>query len=348
MNWNHILCKLVLVCFLTLPFVLSAEEGWTNRIISEESDFFAGFSGSLEDSRRLLRKDWKGRDYTIDDRGKYEIFLNGNYDYTLPGSDWIELHINEAEKLNQARGPHLALLTLSGIDVCLKELENETVAGGYLERIKKVFGVIYTHWTDKAENLNRFSDPFGCYVQGKKKSLVVSSNLYPFKLYLPEDFQMKMPDESDAGKNNNVEWKLRRFYQVIPGEKKDMAWEMKNQETGYLFYPSDKIILTLGMTLHFSDRIYDKNNYYIFWDLMRGLNKKRMSELKFLRSRAENGYESSYSFYDKLGKKHTVIMREMYYLRGQKGIFLMLSYPEYRQDYGTNLWKKITSEAKIR
>lgn len=295
----------------------------------------------------VWKTDSRSRNYRFYKDGKVEMILDRNYKEVFPNRQELDLHYSEAESLQKHANPYSAIRLLKGSMYCYRLRYGKLVPEGY-EKTAKLLGKFLDQYSHKEKELQRFTDPFGCWTP---EVLKIRSSDFAYSFDLPSDLTYLFPDEDRefSGEDSDYLWQVHRFYQNFPVEGGPSTWEKeyrKNSE-GILFFRPDRIVFTVGTTLHFHPSIFNAQNYYIIWDSLRGINSRTMREWNYLRKKEGDLYRTSFDFVGEDGRKSQIIVLEKFYLRGTRGMLFSLAYPSKLEALGTKIWSGFSSSVVV-
>ncbi len=295
----------------------------------------------------VWKTDSRGRNYRFYKDGRVEMILDRDYKEVFPSSSELDLHYSEAEGLQKHGNPYSAIRLLKGSMVCYRVKYGKLVPEGY-EKTSRLLGKFLDQYSHKEKWLQRLTDPFGCL---DPSGLKIRSSDFAYSFDLSPDLRYLFPDEDRefSGEDSDYLWQVHRFYQNLPVQKDPENWEQeyrKNKE-GLLFFRPDRIVFTVGTTLHFHGQAFDSKNYYFIWDALRGINPRTMKEWNYLRKKDGDAYKTSFDSISPDGRKSKIILLEKFYLRGNRGLLFSLAYPEEFESIALKIWSRFSSSIVV-
>lgn len=295
----------------------------------------------------VWKTDSRFRNYRFYKDGRVEMILDRDYKEVFPSSSELDLHYSEAEALQKHGNPFSAIRLLKGSLLCYREKYGKLVPEGY-EKTAKLLGTYLDHSAHKEKELQRLTDPFGCWNPSVQK---IRSTDFAYSFDLEPRFTYLFPDEERefSGEDPDYLWQVHRFYQDLPAEKEAETWEReyrKNAE-GLLFFRPDRMVFTIGTSLHYHPGNIDSKNYYLIWDALRGINPRTMREWNYLRKKEGDVYRTTFDTRTPDGRKLKIVLLEKFYLRGGRGLLFSLAYPERFEADAGKIWSRFTSSIVV-
>ncbi len=322
---------------------------WINDISDEEEKFYNRLSNIITKRKHFfLNNDIFGREYKIKWDGSIQFILNDLYRDSFPDYRQLDVHLSESEVLAENGNYVQSVRLLKGINLCNRLMIKNNIS----EKLKnyeastKMLNSLLARFSHKEEKIAILTDPYGCFIPEKENTsevLFVESEPYSFRFQIGKDFRYNFPESEDeiSGKEADFSWKFLRLVKRNPqpaDKKGSFEEELKKSAKDLLNPREERLIFFVGMTFHFSNLIYTKDNYYLLWDLRRGLTKNRIREIEFKRERIGNYYESTFKNVTESGEKKNIAVKEKYFLRKNKGLFFSLSFPVEKKSEADDEW----------
>ncbi|MCE9498932.1 MAG: hypothetical protein K8R21_00185 [Leptospira sp.] len=333
---------------------------WIDDVIEEETRFYNRLVNLLSGKKHsFTRKDIFGRNYRLKHNGEIIFNLNDSYFEVMPDSSQLDIHFQEGKTLANNGNYIEAIRVLKGIALCNRIIEKESIKDkpSNYEPTTQLLNSLLNKHNHRMKEIDILTDPYGCSNQDStsgKKQVTLESEAFSYRLNVDSVFTFLFPQnpESISGAESSYNWKITRLVFRTGGKRKYMEDDFENEyykSRNNLLKPgSGKIIFVIGSTFHFSNMVFNKDNYFQLWDSRRGLSAQQMKRIQFKRVKKESYYSGSFVFTDETGKPNTILMNEKYFLRGNKGIFLFLSFPEKSKEYAENAWSRIIYSMNIR
>lgn len=332
--------------------LLSGE--WKQEIIQEEAIIYNKLIQNSNKSKNFTyKRDFKGRRYKQKWNGEIEFSIDDTYKETFPKSDFFELHIQEAEALNQNGHYVEAIRLLKGMKLCFKlqkERTHQDVIHGE-RNVSKLFNDLVTQTKDKLEQIQDLTEPFGCYFSN---NLYLASDTGGYLLQIPKEFKYVFPDvfHSSVNEDKYLKTKINFFY-IDKDDKPRYKDEYKNvlfkYENRIFWKAKEQIKLLIGTTKHLTKIPIRQNDYYRIWDFKRGLFNSVKRNLYFSREYPKpNIFVSHYKQMNKNGNFTSYVSREYYRYQNNRGVAIFLIYPENFSDESLKYWQKIIVNIKIK
>lgn len=286
----------------------------------------------------VWKTDSRGRNYRFYKDGRAEFVLDRDFHEVFPKTEELDVHYSEAEALERHGNPFAAIRLLKGMSVCyLLRYGKMTTEGS--RKTSKLLSTYMDRYSHKEKEISRLTDPFGCIHGGV---LRVRSTDFAFSLDLDSNLKYLFPDEDRnfSGEDSDLVWQVHRFYRNLPTETLPENWEReyrKNRE-GLLFFRPDRILFSIGTTLHYHPLAFDAKNYYLVWDALRGINSRTMQEWEYRRKKEGEIYRTTLTVTTPDGRKIPTVILERFYLRGRRGILFCLSFPERYEAEARKIW----------
>ncbi len=332
---------------------------WTEEVTKEEEKFYNRLSNIITKRKHyFLKNDVFGREYKIKWNGKIQFILNDYYRDTFPDSSQLDVHLAEADALVENGNYIEPVRLLKGINLCNRLLIKNKIVDlpKNYEDSSKMLNSLFAKFSHKEDQIKTLTDPYGCFFEDKQKNenvLVIESEPFSYRFKIGTDFIYNFPDKEDDifGKENDFSWKVFRMVKrnsLKTASKKTLEEELRISSDKLLNLREDKLIFFIGMTFHFTNLIYTKDNYYLLWDLRRGLSKNQMRQINFKREKVGSYYESTFRIVSESGISKTVGVKEKYYLRKNKGLFFALSYPYEKKNESDDEWNLILKSLDVK
>ncbi|WCL48337.1 hypothetical protein [Leptospira sp. GIMC2001] len=327
------------------------EERFFNRVqtISKSKPYFV-----------VKQDDW-GRNYKLKNDGSATYLLDESYRQKFPTLNNIYLGYREATALADNGHWIPAIHLLNGIEYCIRinasRLASKTSSNKDISKLKNR---LLQANSDKNQEIEILTDPYGCIHENK---LFLESKAFSYQIEVPLDLSweyVKNPEDI-TGIYEDYSFRYQRLYKILKRDDKqkdsqnenvlsikddmDEKYELANQ--GLLHAKSQKIIFFIG-TCFQKKGIFNVDNFFRLWDVKRGINSATTRELKFRRKEKAPGYESSLVTVDEFGVSQKIMIREHYYWKKNKGIFLSISYPESESEEMEKNWQSMISSFRVR
>jgi hypothetical protein len=340
--------------FLLVSFTLQSEEdpllrkSWIPESIDEEKRFFNKVQTKLLSKPVfIVKKDSWGRNYKLKQDGSVDYLLDEEYLQKFPIQSEPYLSYREAVRLHKEGHWLQAIHLLNGGLLCFRISKTGTTPKKLENLVNSLRNTIIQENIDKQNEIDILTDPYGCYV---KEYLVLESEAFNYQINLPKEWEYIYHNSIDeiSRQEDEYSYRTQRFVQILPGESKEtMEDKLSLAEAGRLNYRKNKVILFIGGLFQKRD-IFTSDNFYHIWDQNRGLNPTTMRKWKFTRKERNPGYESSVLIMDELGKSEKFLIREYYFWKKDRGVFLSLSYPESISEEMESKWSNLIQSFKSR
>ncbi|WP_010412011.1 LIC10775 family protein [Leptospira inadai] len=295
----------------------------------------------------VWKTDSRGRNYRFYKDGRVEFVMDRDWKEVFPKTEELDLHYSEAESLRRYASPYAAIRLLKGMGVCYNlQYGKLTTESG--RKASSLLGQYLDFYSHKEKELSRLTDPFGCLHAGR---LRLRSTDYAYSLDLDPNLQYLFPDEDRefSGEDSDLRWQVHRFYKNLPTEALPKNWEgeYRKGSEGLLFFRPDRILFTIGTSLHFHPMIFDAKNYYMLWDALRGINARTMHEWNYLRKKENDIYRTTFTATTPDGRRTKMVILEKFYLRGKRGLLFTLSFPEQYEPEAKKIWDRFSSTVVV-
>ncbi|MCC5815088.1 MAG: hypothetical protein JJT78_10050 [Leptospira sp.] len=339
---------------LIFPFLIHSQDDpllrrpWISTAIEEEERSFNKVQSSLLSRPHfLVSKDRWGRSYKTMHDGKVEYLLDETYAQKFPDAKEPYLALAEAKTLMNNKHWIPAYHLLEGLLLCFRDKQNSFYSQSMEIEATKFKNEILSKNYDKKHILSIIADPYGCI---KDENASIESKAFLYKLNIPSDWNYEYVRDPEAVSDINDTYSARyqRFYKILD-ENPNTSFEDQYilSEQGLNKIRKRKLIFFIG-SLYQKQNVFNKNNFYKIWDFKRGLNNTTLREWKLKRKVLEPGYSMELQAIDERGKKISIIMREYYYWKRNRGIFISFSYPQEESDEMENTWKNIVSSIVVK
>lgn len=186
-------------------------------------------------------------------------------------------------------------------------------------------------------------------VWGEGKTYL-ESKAFHYNLEIPSDWDFEYNRDIDYLADIKKEYSARyqRFYKIVDTRKGDTLEEQYIiSEQGLDTIRKKKVIFFIG-SLFQKQPLFNKNTFYKIWDQKRGINKTTLRSWNMKRKESDPGYIFRFVIMDEVGNPSEYVIREFFYWRKNRGIFLSLSYPSSQEEEMENTWKIIIASLKVK
>ncbi|TGK04809.1 hypothetical protein EHO59_08100 [Leptospira semungkisensis] len=295
----------------------------------------------------VWKTDSRSRNYRFYKDGHVEMILDRQYKEVFPSRSELDLHYSEAEGLQKHGNPYSAIRLLKGSMYCYRLRYGKLVPEAF-EKTAKLLGKFLSQYSHKEKELQRLTDPFGCW---DPSVLKIKSNDFAYSFDLSSDFAYLFPDQDKeySGEDPDFLWQVHRFHKSFPVENEPDTWEKEYRKSseGLLFFRPDRIVFTIGTTLHYHPQAFDAQSYYKIWDSLRGINQRTMRELNYLRKKEGDSYRTDFDYVSPDGRKSKIVVLERFYLRGGRGMLFSLAYPLRLESEAAKIWSRFSSSVVV-
>lgn len=323
-------------------------KSWIPESIDEEERSFNKIQSSLlSQPHFLIKKDSWGRNYKLLKDGSVEYLLDEDYRQKFPIQS--EPYLSYLEALSLEREGHWmqAIHLLNGALLCSR-LSKKGVIPKNLEHLtNEVRNRIIQKNIDKKDEIDILTDPYGCYTN---EGLFLESEAFSYQVTLPKEWEYVYNNSIDeiSSREEGYSNRTQRFVQVLPRELEEtMEEKLSLAEVGKLYFSRRKIIFFIG-SLYQKRELFNSDNFYHIWDQNRGLNPTTMRKWNFTRKEKNPGYESSVLIMNDLGKSERFLIREYYFWKDDRGVFLSISFPESIAEDMESKWSILINSFKSR
>ncbi|MCG9874643.1 MAG: hypothetical protein MH321_07660 [Leptospiraceae bacterium] len=349
---------LLLVSFLP---ILSQESNkllrrpWIPTATADEEQSYNKIQSKIKNAESfVVKQDRFGRNYKLKANGSIEYILDDLYFKKFPDKDNTSLAYHEALSLSKNGFWLESLHLLEGILFCERISKNNSSHISSIEKLasQKKNEILKSN-SDRSLDIFAITDPYGCYVES---SLKIESSQYSYTLNLPLDWSwIYFRDKNDfSEKTESISYQVNYLFKKIqedpPINKTDeeiflQKYELANKNE--LFLKEPRILFMIGVTMD-QKPIFNQDNYFTFWDNKRGLTDATKRSLKFQRKKNPIGYESKFIQVNSMGLATEIQVKEFYYWKRGKGIFLALSYPSSNQTQADKDWDAILQSFAVK
>lgn len=327
-------------------------KSWLGELREEEArDFHRVQSRFFSKPHFLVKKDRWNREYKLKHNGDVIYVLGDSYRKKFPDASNPHLAWGEAQTLYDFRFFKESLHLLKGLSLCLRENRKGPEVSNLEVQSVRLQEEILRQFNHKPMELSILTDPYGCY---QEKGLKIESEVFRYEMVVPEDWNFIHSNEPDGvyREGDGFSYRLHFWEKGLPVEKEkrfEDEWieKLKLAEAGVLRIPPERIVLLLGSVSQ-ENKIFHKENFFGFWDSLRGLNRTTMRQKRFSRKEKIPGYESSFFEESVMGQRKKIIQKEFYYWNRTRGLFLLLSYPESQTEALEPVWASLIESLNVR
>lgn len=345
-----------MIAFL-LPTFLYTQNGeedpllrrsWIPELQEEEEREFNRFQSQVFSGKHfLVKKDEQGRNYKLLHNGKLEYILDEEYRRKFPVIPNMDKAIAEAIALKENGFWLESYHLLKGINLCFRLGKTGEYSKSKEEESYRLLNQVIRENSDRSRDMRILGDPYGCNMG---EELVLESETFGYKLRLPKNWNFEYSNRSEEVSEENTRFitRYQRLYKNFEREK-ERSWEdhLNLAEQGLKTVRQEKIVFFIG-SLFQKVSLFDKNNFYKIWDYKRGLNSQTMRQLQFKRKELEPGYIVELVRTNEKGESRKFFLREYYFWKKGKGIFLSLSYPQKESENMERTWRRIVSSVQVK
>ncbi|PJZ68961.1 hypothetical protein CH373_08240 [Leptospira perolatii] len=273
--------------------------------------------------------------------------LDRQFREVFPKTEELDIHLSEAESLRKHGNPFHAIRLLKGVLLCYKLRYGKMFPEGY-QNSAQILGKYLNLYSHRTKELSRLTDPYGCIHQNE---LYIESTDFAYKFKLDPELRYQFPEGEDdfSGEDSDYLWQVHRFYKEFPLEEIEKGWdaEYRRQSEGIPIFRPDRIVFTVGTSLHYRPTMFDAKNYYKLWDSLRGINERTMREWEYRRRREGDLYKTTLLVTTPQGRKVKTVVLEKYFLRGNRGILFAIGYPEKYEVEARKIWDRFTASVIV-
>ncbi len=361
MKWRGLAIFIVILPFLLnqttivdpllqKPWIPDSEE-------EEKTSFYRFLSLSKEkiESRKL--KDAFGRNYLFSPSGSIRFLLDDEYRKEFPLLSQADIATKELKALYEKRKEKEAIFLGKGIQLChrIKMAKEPGFYPSWLIETNQITNKATNEWSDDIIPLDLVSDPYGCYVGDKTNigDLVLESESFRYQITIPNAlrFEGLFGDRIGVyGETTDSNYRIVRFVEFLkdsmPEGMDDFLEAYLLMEGGKTKRRSPKIILSIGTSFDQKVQLRTTQNYFYFWDDIRGINKSK-KRTGYTRKELGDSYLSEWTEIDEVGVKKKFEMLEYYFYKAPRGYLISLYYPESEKSKAEQYWKGIRKSIKI-
>jgi hypothetical protein len=340
--------------FLAFPGVLYSQEDillrrpWISTAIEEEERSFNKVQSILLSRPHfLVSKDRWGRNYKTMHDGRVEYILDEAYVQKFPDEKEPYLAIAEAKTLMNNNHWIPAYHLLEGLLLCFRDKQNSSYSQTMEMEATKYKNKILSQNLDRKQIFSILADPYGCI---REEEISIESKAFLYKLNIPNDWNYEYVRDvnSISDINNTFSARYQRFYKILDENRAiSLDEQYLLSEQGLDRIRKRKLLFFIG-SLFQKQNVFNKDNFYKIWDFKRGLNSTTIREWKLKRKVMEPGYSMELQAINEQSKKISIIMREYYYWKNNRGIFISFSYPKEESEAMENIWKNIVSSIVVK
>jgi hypothetical protein len=328
---------------------------WIPTVAAEEDQSYNKIQSKIKNAQSfVIKQDRWGRNFKLKANGHIEYLLDDLYFKKIPDKENTLLAFHEAMTLRKNGFWLDSLHLLEGILFCERLNKKNSSQVTTIERLatREKNEIINTN-SDKRDRIITLSDPYGCYLEDKLK-IESSSYSYNFDLSSQCSWIYFSKEDEISEKTESISYQFNYLVKNIKDDpSKKLSEEEKFLQTyklannNELYLKKDKVLLFIGLTKE-KKPLFNQENYFLFWDTKRGLTEATKRSLNFKRNKLALGYQSKFSKVNRLGVLIEFNIKEYYYWKRGKGIFLALSYPSFLQEEIEKDWEGIIQSFKVK
>jgi len=321
---------------------------WIPTATADEEQSYNKIQSRIKNAESfVVKQDRFGRNFKLKASGTIDYILDDLYFKKFPDKDNTSLAYHEALSLSKNGFWLESLHLLEGILLCERLTKTNSLHLSSIEKLatQKKNEILKSN-SDRSSDIYPLTDPYGCYVDNVLK---LESSQYSYSVNVPLDWSwIYFRDKSEfSEKSEIISYQVNYLFKKIQADPpinvtdEEMflqKYELANKNE--LFLKEPRIMFMIGVTLD-QKPIFNQDNYFMFWDNKRGLTDATKRSLKFQRKKNPTGYESKFIQVNSLGLATEILVKEFYYWKRGKGIFLALSYPTSNQIQADKDWDAI-------
>lgn len=328
--------KRFLIVLLILSFSLYAQEDADSAVKPKPVPKYDTFQ----------KKDSSGRNYELRAGKVTNFFIDDDYYEVYPDVDEWDVHLAESRELLKKKKIYSYIRLLKSMSFCKRLLGKNRKSLSDSKEVEKNLGSVLTKEKLNSNEIEILTEPYGCYAKAKNepKKLYLESQVWGYSLAVDSGFTpyFKKNALEFTGKEKDYSWEIKIFAIQYNATSKDLSLERKyfEAENGFLSQEKKGIYLSISTSYHFYS-LENPENYIGIWDYRRGLTQAGKGSIQFTRTKlAENEFKEEYYTTSSQGISTKVISYSKTSYKNNRGVNIVLSFPEEFNELGSTLWSE--------